>query len=443
MITKSNTIFTLAFLAARASAFLADEDTFNYGVTVGNNYGPKDWEKVACTDHRTCPGWPDNWEKLNDFIPYQEAENQCKDCDATEQIFGHRSPECRKHKQSPIHLDRTITYDRECKDRHLMAFLRGSCGFGRMKMTMERHGLRAYQPMNPDGSVDCAEPANIDFSMGFPEPWHLVYTDFKVPSEHMMDGKRYDAEIVLAHIYSVDKPNKHIGKVAVMLEAGDESDFYDFLDLYIRRFRKERRLVKEACKAGIATNSTSPQPGRRSLLRSTYPASFQNLTDEVELMEQRELTSKPRNQQVFRRSFHVYDWLKKVDTEYYFRYEGSQGVPPCLEEVHWRVMKDPIRVAPSQIAWLERLTANRIDPTTCEPSTAGRRRDPSDENNITVDVNRPIQSTTNSHKLVFCECVDWPSRRKRDQEWCKLPISERGVFHYKKSNITNTPTPAP
>lgn len=91
-----------------------------------------------------------------------------------------------------------------------MAFLRGSCGFGRMKMSMERHGLRAYQPMNPDGSVDCAEPANIDFSMGFPEPWHLVYTDFKVPSEHTLDGKRYDAEIVLAHIYSVDKPNKHV-----------------------------------------------------------------------------------------------------------------------------------------------------------------------------------------------------------------------------------------
>ena len=54
MITKSNTIFTLAFLGARAAAFLADEDAFNYGVTVGNNYGPKDWGKVECTDHRTC-----------------------------------------------------------------------------------------------------------------------------------------------------------------------------------------------------------------------------------------------------------------------------------------------------------------------------------------------------------------------------------------------------
>lgn len=116
-----------------------------------------------------------------------------------------------------------------------------------------------------------------------------------------------------------------------MLEAGDESDFYDFLDLYIRRFRKERRLVKEACKAGIATNSTSPQPGRRSLLRSTHPASFQNFTDEVELMEQRELAIKPRNQNIFKRSFHVYDWLKKVDTEVScIPHEASISYSPCI-----------------------------------------------------------------------------------------------------------------
>jgi len=83
-----------------------------------------------------------------------------------------------------------------------MAFQRGSCGFGRMRFSIERHALRAYQPMYPNGTIHCADAANIDFSMGFPDPWHLVYTDIKVPAEHRMDEKRYDAEVVLAHIFT-------------------------------------------------------------------------------------------------------------------------------------------------------------------------------------------------------------------------------------------------
>ena len=71
---------------------------------------------------------------------------------------------------------------------------------------------------------------------------------------------------------------------------------------------------------------------------------------------------------------HAYDWIKKSGTQYYFRYEGSQGVPPCLEVVHWRVMKDSIRVPCKQILQLEQLVANRVNPTSCLRETAGRPR---------------------------------------------------------------------
>mmetsp|Transcript_31743 Transcript_31743/g.45125 ORF Transcript_31743/g.45125 Transcript_31743/m.45125 type:complete len:115 (+) Transcript_31743:107-451(+) len=114
-------------------------------------------------------------------------------------------------------------------------------------------------------------------------------------------------------------------------------------------------------------------------------------------------------------------------------------------------MKDPIRVAPSQIELLERLTYNRIDPVTCQEDTAGRLRDVTNSNNssdsnstsVVVDVNRPIQTTTNKHRVVFCECVDWVSKRERDQEWCQRPMKERGVLYHKRGNVTNAPTAAP
>ena len=126
----------------------------------------------------------------------------CKDC------FKTKVRECTLHKQSPIHLFRNVTKSKECADRHAMLHDSGTCELRKMSFSIEQHALRAYQPMLADGTIDCTEPSTIDFSMGFPNPWNLVFTDIKVPSEHTQDGKRYDAEVQLAHIYSVDKEDK-------------------------------------------------------------------------------------------------------------------------------------------------------------------------------------------------------------------------------------------
>jgi hypothetical protein len=110
-----------------------------------------------------------------------------------------------------------------------------------------------------------------------------------------------------------------------------------------------------------------------------------------------------------------YEWLLKVGTEYYFRYEGSMTVPPCYTVNHWRVMKDPIRVAKHQIQELERLLAWRLN-SECNASTAGK---PRDGNPDAVDVNRPLQELEKGHRMVFCECQDWPSKFPNEREWCK------------------------
>jgi hypothetical protein len=110
-----------------------------------------------------------------------------------------------------------------------------------------------------------------------------------------------------------------------------------------------------------------------------------------------------------------YEWLLKVGTEYYFRYEGSMTVPPCFTVNHWRVMKDPIRVAKHQIQELERLLAWRLNGD-CDASTAGK---PRDGNPDAVDVNRPLQELEKGHRMVFCECQDWPSKFPKEREWCE------------------------
>ena len=139
-----------------------------------------------------------------------------------------------------------------------------------------------------------------------------------------------------------------------------------------------------------------------------------------------------------------------VRTEYYFRYSGTQTVPPCYGDFdgssrkgtnHWRVMKDPIRIHPRQLVELRRLIAERIAPkddpvNACAPDTAAKvTRDANDPNKYTeVDTARPLQSWDKVHYKTFCECKDWVSKWPEDRKWCGIEnMNER--FYDKKYNF--------
>eukprot|EP00543_Licmophora_paradoxa_P002179 CAMPEP_0202446566 /NCGR_PEP_ID=MMETSP1360-20130828/5081_1 /ASSEMBLY_ACC=CAM_ASM_000848 /TAXON_ID=515479 /ORGANISM="Licmophora paradoxa, Strain CCMP2313" /LENGTH=661 /DNA_ID=CAMNT_0049063119 /DNA_START=209 /DNA_END=2194 /DNA_ORIENTATION=+ len=128
-------------------------------------------------------------------------------------------------------------------------------------------------------------------------------------------------------------------------------------------------------------------------------------------------------------AYSPYEWMREVRTEYYYRYEGTLVVPPCYETVHWRIMKDPIRIHPDQLKELERLLAWRISPkgsqfNECQRDTAGRERP--DSNGDAVDLNRPIQQYSPIHRKTFCECKDWDSKFIEDRQWC-----ESGDYEYR------------
>jgi len=139
-----------------------------------------------------------------------------------------------------------------------------------------------------------------------------------------------------------------------------------------------------------------------------------------------------------------------VRTEYYFRYSGTQTIPPCYGDFdgssrkgtnHWRVMKDPIRIHPRQLLELRRLIAERIAPSgdpvmACAPDTAAKvTRDPDDPDKyLEVNTARPLQSWDRVHYKTFCECKDWDSKWPEDRKWCKIEdMNER--FYDKKYNF--------
>lgn len=138
---------------------------------------------------------------------------------------------------------------------------------------------------------------------------------------------------------------------------------------------------------------------------------------------------------------HVGPWFNyfpmlDVRTEYYYRYSGTQTIPPCYgkwfvandrrQTNHWRIMKDPIRVSRRQIDEMHRLLRERIAPIddslkSCQPDTAAKIF----PNSTRVSVARPVQSTRGVHFKVFCECDDWASKWPEDQKWCTLNKMDR------------------
>jgi Eukaryotic-type carbonic anhydrase len=112
-----------------------------------------------------------------------------------------------------------------------------------------------------------------------------------------------------------------------------------------------------------------------------------------------------------------------VRTEYFFRYSGTQTMPPCYgkfleagdrkQTLHWRVMKDPIRVSRRQINEMHRLIKDRIAPKdspvkSCKPDT-GAAPDPEDPEHKIIAA-RPLQNNNVAHFAVFCDCQSWGSK---------------------------------
>ena len=131
--------------------------------------------------------------------------------------------------------------------------------------------------------------------------------------------------------------------------------------------------------------------------------------------------------------------LLGVRTEYYYRYSGTQTIPPCYGNFqpdsrkgtnHWRVMKDPIRIHPRQLEELQRLLKERIAPfddpvNACQPDTAAKVDQATGE----VEAAREVQYWNNAHFKVYCECKDWRSKWPEDRKWCDFRRTKRFYEH--------------
>jgi len=240
----------IAFISILSSGVTGDD--FNYGYNRnGDDYGPADWKKVECNNLETCSGWPDKHESS---IGWELRENQCIWCPET----GNNCPF--NHRMSPINLvrDRAIEDNpnwKDCPDWHWMNFEDGSCKWDDMEESFEinKHALQIHTPMRSNGDINCANAEGerlyprLDYSKGFPDWWHLDRTDVKVPSEHTQHGKRYAAEISLAHFYELDHWKNQVGYVTLFMQDYPNEKPWSYLDKLICKWRHEEEKQRKEC----------------------------------------------------------------------------------------------------------------------------------------------------------------------------------------------------
>lgn len=406
-----------------------NRDRFSYGATrtvhTHNSFGPQDWSDVDCPDKTSCLGWPDTWEHARGW---SVRRNHCQWCPDEADDGNNNSCGTHHQSPIDLRRDWAIESSNdsnECIDVHEMRYEDGSCTFEHLRDTqsfrVDRHALRIVQPLIPSGGsgnfvLNCRNDDNgdddadddgggifprVDFSRGFSNYWYMSHTDFHLPSEHTQDGKRYDAELQMYHFYSVTGSeagvDNEMGTVAVFLQAYDDAPDYAILNEVICAWREDEEMTRvdcglpavdtpyEGCPNYSATRTNrrrqTIETGREQqmsvndllvqniLLKNHLDSSHE--PKQVDLTEPLLVERNQDDRNLFFNAdtnatlWHNYFALNDVKTQYYYRYSGTQTIPPCYgtfipgdenrkQTNHWRYVLHLLLTSSSSLLTIAR-----------------------------------------------------------------------------------------
>jgi len=281
-----------------------------------------------------------------------------------------------------------------------MQYESGTCTWEHFKAanaaTVERHALRISQPLEKyqgDWRVNCLTQgrgrlfSRLDMSGGFSQWWRLNHVEIHTPSEHLQEGRRYDAEVQLGHFYTAPKgidngSFNQMATVGIFLEAHDDVEPYPYIDKAICLWRYHEDQKRKNCSLPSVeshypgcfpynrkTGEVSPvrvNPGNETRARRKMVVDSDATDEEMALPlhldpdEWRPPEKTEEEWAAFQEEYskqhpagsprrwsnatntrkrhlvdyeHVphfnYQFLLDVRTEYYFRYEGTTTYPPC------------------------------------------------------------------------------------------------------------------
>ena len=385
---------------AQQDATGTQDDQLDYSYDPLSPVGPSRWSQIP------------NAADLSPYAAYPTLDLEGNECAST-------------YRPSPLHI--RPTPDRpfaDCIDRHEMLTRQIdptlSCTPFDATFSITPHTLKMSFPSSDDPLQNGCFRPRINLSGNFPDEFVFGWLEVHARSDHVVDGKRYDAEIQMVHL-GQEEDDYMVATVSVLVDATarrDHAEFQWMLDQWqsvangmasaCREVggsggRKQRRTV--ATSAMMEGREERIERRRRHMeehgadvianltLQSEedYARAYFGRVDQNQEQQQQQhrraqygedsCRADPRGHGCpgygkRRKSFPHTLW----PTIYYFGYRGSITAPPCSDIVNWRILDVPLEISKRQYQQLTTLMDSSRDDSCDETNAGGSKLDRHGEN---------------------------------------------------------------
>lgn len=261
--------------------------------------------------------------------------------------------------------------------------------------------LRLHYPRRP--CVKCnsePDPPDADFPYGWGSVADVVHIDIKVPSEHTIQGERFDAEFIINHVHP---DRKRVAALTTLIRAKPDGYNYYFqeaLDAFQEQYDENKESCRRRTTAQDNNNSTIPVLGDGMVPSASFsPSPTASPTISLEPWNDYsdfDISAAERKSKVFKRGS-IWDPYHPmlIPTIHFWHYEGSITEPPCFEGVSWWVSDKPMVIGSEQLIQLKRILFTNVD-ASCRPTSVHWKG----------SVARPIQKS-NGRDIYLCTPDDF------------------------------------
>jgi carbonic anhydrase len=244
-----------------------------------------------------------------------------------------------------------------------------SLGDGEVSKLIQPNKLRIVYPRRPcadqlQPACQNPDPPQFDFPHGWTGPADAMHIDIKVPSEHLINGERFDAEMQMFFLHTLRKrmPTKSVMIRAV--DGGFNYYFQEAIDAFdavfrhnqarcaVRQRRERRQLLALEQQLGVGAITTHTKSG----IHKGW-AEFSTEMDNPNYVHVQ--SEAQRKLQVSGGWDPHHEML--IPSIYFYRYEGSLTEPPCGEWVSWFIADKPMIISLEQLERLKTILFLNVD----------------------------------------------------------------------------------
>lgn len=308
-----------------AQEFWKDSFRLNFNYDLDSQRGPSDWEEVNVDDTE--------YEQYARFHPIFDLDIDVNECG-------------RRVRPSPIALERNS----DCTDDHEILTRKiqdDDCTRDNLTFELTPHTLRAYFPDDDD---NCERPT-IEMDGIDDDPFILVWMEVHARSEHVIAGRRFDAELQMVHM-GTDNSDDEMATVSIMIDATakeDHTEFQFMLEGWQRAAASQDRRCEDDNRSLRSRKQVNENAYREKLKnngKKKSSSATQTGKDSHQRQTQQCGANNPNNPNCGpRRKMYPYSMWPSI---YYYRYAGSLTTPPCSAVVNWRVLDKTMQITRRQ-----------------------------------------------------------------------------------------------